>query len=161
MRIAVIPGDGIGPEVIDAALGVLRAAANAFGLPLDIDRLPWSADYYLQTNVTLPPNGYDYLREFDAILLSHMLEHIVPEEQEKILTLYLPFLKENGLVAILVPQEAGYRSDPTHVTFMDHEKMEELGHKFSLRRVASYSFPFPRWVGMYFRHNESVMLLRK
>jgi 3-isopropylmalate dehydrogenase len=70
MRIAVIPGDGIGVEVTAEALKVLRAAAARFGGALDLEMLPWSADYYLQSGVTIPPNGYAMLRdEFDAIFI--------------------------------------------------------------------------------------------
>jgi 3-isopropylmalate dehydrogenase len=70
MRIAAIPGDGIGVEVTAEALKVVRAASSAFGRTLDIEALPWSADYYLQSGVTIPPNGYAMLRdEFDAIFI--------------------------------------------------------------------------------------------
>jgi 3-isopropylmalate dehydrogenase len=70
MRIAVIPGDGIGVEVTAEALKVLRAATARFGGALDLEMLPWSADYYLQSGVTIPPNGYAMLRdEFDAIFI--------------------------------------------------------------------------------------------
>jgi 3-isopropylmalate dehydrogenase len=63
-RIAVIPGDGIGPEVIAQATRVLSRLGG-----LELERLPWSADHYLATGVTLPPDGYDTLRSFDAILI--------------------------------------------------------------------------------------------
>jgi 3-isopropylmalate dehydrogenase len=70
MRIAVIPGDGIGVEVTAEALKVLRAAASAFGRAFDFEMLPWSADHYLQSGVTIPPNGYAMLRDdFDAIFI--------------------------------------------------------------------------------------------
>jgi 3-isopropylmalate dehydrogenase len=63
-RIAVIPGDGIGPEVIAQATRVLSRLGG-----LELEPLPWSADHYLATGVTLPPGGYDVLRSFDAILV--------------------------------------------------------------------------------------------
>ncbi len=70
MRIAVIPGDGIGVEVTAEAVKVLRAAATVFGRTLDFEMLPWSADYYLQSGITMPPNGYAMLRDdFDAIFI--------------------------------------------------------------------------------------------
>lgn len=70
VRIAVIPGDGIGKEVTAEAVKVLKAVTQVTGRAVDLELLPWSADYYLETGITLPPNGYDMLRDqFDAILL--------------------------------------------------------------------------------------------
>lgn len=63
-RIAVIPGDGIGPEVIAQAVKVLNALGG-----LEWHHLPWSADHFLATGETVPPGGYDLLRSFDAILI--------------------------------------------------------------------------------------------
>jgi 3-isopropylmalate dehydrogenase len=82
VRIAVIPGDGIGKEVIAEAVKVLRAASDVAGTPIDLETLPWSADHYLQTGVTIPPNGYDLLRdEFDAILLGALGDPRVPDHR--------------------------------------------------------------------------------
>jgi 3-isopropylmalate dehydrogenase len=63
-KIAVIPGDGIGPEVVAEAVRVLHAVGG-----LELETLPWSADHYLATGVTIPPDGYDLLRRFDAVLI--------------------------------------------------------------------------------------------
>ena len=68
-RIAVIAGDGIGKEVTAEAVKVIEAVGQRFGRSFHLEHLPWSADYYLQTGITLPPNGYDTLREFDAIFI--------------------------------------------------------------------------------------------
>jgi 3-isopropylmalate dehydrogenase len=73
-RVAVIPGDGIGPEVIAEAVKVLDALGG-----LTLERFPWSADHYLATGVTLPPNGYDLLRGFDAILIGALGDPRVPD----------------------------------------------------------------------------------
>jgi 3-isopropylmalate dehydrogenase len=70
VRIAVIPGDGIGKDVTAEAVKVLSAVSAVTGRSLDLEMLPWSADHYLATGVTLPPDGYQMLRDdFDAILL--------------------------------------------------------------------------------------------
>src|SRR4029078_8589731 len=80
MRIAVIPGDGIGKEVIAEALHVLRATSEVEGRPIDLEGLPSGPHHYLQTGVTLPPNGYAMLRdEFDAILLVALGDPRVPD----------------------------------------------------------------------------------
>jgi 3-isopropylmalate dehydrogenase len=81
MRIAVIPGDGIGIEVTSAALNVLRAVGEVYGRRFDLDTLPWSAEYYLQTGVTVPPDGYARLREFDAIFIGAFGDPRVPDNR--------------------------------------------------------------------------------
>ncbi|MCW1413819.1 tartrate dehydrogenase [Rhizobium sp. 1AS11] len=68
-KIAVIPGDGIGVEVINAAWNVLRVAADHFGFALDSTELDWSCNYYLKHGRMMPEDGIEQLREFDAILL--------------------------------------------------------------------------------------------
>ena len=79
MRIAVIPGDGIGKEVIAEALKVIRAVTEVAGKTIELDVLPWGADYFLETGITLPPNGYDFLRQFDAILLGALGDPRIPD----------------------------------------------------------------------------------
>jgi 3-isopropylmalate dehydrogenase len=69
MRIAVIAGDGIGQDVTAEAVKVLTTVGEVYGEPLELEALPWSADHYLQTGVTLPPDGYDQLRQYDAIFV--------------------------------------------------------------------------------------------
>jgi 3-isopropylmalate dehydrogenase len=81
VRIAVIPGDGIGKEVTAEAVKVLRAIGERFGRTFDLAQLPWSADYYLQSGVTIPPNGYDLLREFDAIFIGALGDPRVPDNR--------------------------------------------------------------------------------
>jgi 3-isopropylmalate dehydrogenase len=81
MQIAVIPGDGIGKDVTVEVLKVLNAVAEQFGRPVDIEHLPWSADYYLESKVTMPPDGYDYLRQFDAIFIGALGDPRVPDNR--------------------------------------------------------------------------------
>ncbi|HTI01476.1 MAG TPA: tartrate dehydrogenase [Acidisoma sp.] len=68
-RIALIPGDGIGPDVTQAAWQVLQAAAAVDGLELHGQAFPWSCAYYKETGAMMPPDGIETLRGFDAILL--------------------------------------------------------------------------------------------
>ena len=69
MKLAVIAGDGIGKDVTAEAIKVLTAVGQAFGRRFEVEHLPWSADHYLKTGETLPANGYQLLREFDAIFV--------------------------------------------------------------------------------------------
>lgn len=77
--VAVIAGDGIGPEVIEAAVPVLERAASRDGVRLDWERLPYSADHYLRTGETLPDHAFVHLRDdVDAIFLGAIGDPRVP-----------------------------------------------------------------------------------
>ena len=78
-RIAVIAGDGIGPEVIDAAIPILDAAGTKHRFRLAWERLPYSADHYLKTKETLPDSAFHHLRDdVDAIFLGALGDPRVP-----------------------------------------------------------------------------------
>src|SRR6476660_2283967 len=82
MRIAVIPGDGIGKEVTAEAVKVLKAVCEVVGKTLDLETLPWGADHFLATGITIPPNGHDMLHdEFSAILLGALGDPRVPDNR--------------------------------------------------------------------------------
>jgi 3-isopropylmalate dehydrogenase len=81
MRVAIIPGDGIGKEVTAEALEVLDAVADRFGRRFEFEHLPWGADYYLETGTTIPPNGYDLLRGFDAVFIGALGDPRVPDHR--------------------------------------------------------------------------------
>jgi tartrate dehydrogenase/decarboxylase/D-malate dehydrogenase len=68
-RIAVIPGDGIGVEVIAAARRVLDAVTARHGIDLAYDEFDWSCGRYLEQGAMMPPDGIERLRPYDAILL--------------------------------------------------------------------------------------------
>jgi 3-isopropylmalate dehydrogenase len=68
-RIALIPGDGTGPEVTVEAVKVLQAAAAAFDFSLETTAFDFGGDRYLRTGETLPDTAAAELRAFDAILL--------------------------------------------------------------------------------------------
>jgi len=75
-RIVIIPGDGIGRDVVAEVVPVLRALGG-----LELEQLPWSADYYLQTGITIPPDGYDTLRSFDAVFIGALGDPRVPDNR--------------------------------------------------------------------------------
>ena len=69
-RIALYPGDGIGPEVMAQAVRVLeRVQAQDGRFQLDLTHLPWGADYYFQHGRVAPDDLLEQLRGFDAVLL--------------------------------------------------------------------------------------------
>jgi 3-isopropylmalate dehydrogenase len=74
-KIAVVPGDGIGKEVIAEAVKVVQAS----GAQVDFTSFDWSADRYLRDGVTIPSDGFEMLaREFDAILVGALGDPRVP-----------------------------------------------------------------------------------
>ncbi len=79
-RIAVLPGDGIGPDVTTEAMKVVQAAAERFHLPLQLEEFPWSADHYLETGVTLPEGALEDLRKrYAAIFIGAYGDPRVPD----------------------------------------------------------------------------------
>ena len=74
-RIAVVPGDGIGKEVIPAALKVVEAT----GAAVDFTTFDWSAERYLKDGTTIPPDGFAMLeRDFDAVFVGALGDPRVP-----------------------------------------------------------------------------------
>jgi tartrate dehydrogenase/decarboxylase/D-malate dehydrogenase len=69
LQIAVIPGDGIGREVIPEGLRVLEAAGARFGIDLTLRHFDWSCETYARTGRMMPEDGLEQLRRFDAIYL--------------------------------------------------------------------------------------------
>jgi|SRR5690625_247408 len=79
-RLAVIPGDGIGQEVIPAGLEVLQAvAARDGGFMLETETLDWGSDYYRQHGVMMPADGLERLRNFDAIYFGSVGDPAIPD----------------------------------------------------------------------------------
>jgi tartrate dehydrogenase/decarboxylase/D-malate dehydrogenase len=79
-RIAVIGGDGIGPEVIDQAVRVADAASTRHDrVSLEWNRLPWNSAYYQKTGRMMPEDGWEQLQRHDAILLGAIGSPDVPD----------------------------------------------------------------------------------
>src|SRR3954465_715218 len=68
MKIAVMPGDGVGKEVIPQGLRVLQVAARKFGFTYDTTDYPFGAEHYLEAGVTLPDSALKEIAAHDAIL---------------------------------------------------------------------------------------------
>src|SRR5689334_22626915 len=79
-KIAAIPGDGIGAEVIDAGTRVLEALAQREpGLEFAFERFPWGSDYYLRHAQMVEPGGLEKLKTCDAILFGSAGDPRVPD----------------------------------------------------------------------------------
>jgi tartrate dehydrogenase/decarboxylase/D-malate dehydrogenase len=68
-KIATIPGDGIGNEVVPEGIRVVDAAAKRFGLRFEWEHFPWSCEFYRATGAMMPPDGLAQIRNHDAIFL--------------------------------------------------------------------------------------------
>ena len=75
MRIGVLPGDGVGPEVVAEACKVLEAT----GVPLDLVTLPWGSAYWHEHGRMMPADGIEVARGLDAILLGAVGDPAVPD----------------------------------------------------------------------------------
>jgi 3-isopropylmalate dehydrogenase len=137
MRIAVIPGDGIGKEVTAEAVKVLKAVCDVSGKKLDLETLPWGADHFLATGITIPPNGHDMLRdEFSAILLGALGDPRVPDNRTArdillstrfALDLYINFRPVRLIDDRLSPLKDRGRKDVNFVVFRENTEGVYVG----------------------------------
>lgn len=101
-------------------------------------------------------SDFNILLHFDTLLLAHVAEHMTQNETVELLNNYMPFIKPGGRLIMITPQEAGYRSDSTHVEFMDFSKLRTINKQLNLNVLHEYSFPFPRFMGRVFTYNEFI-----
>jgi len=81
-RVAVIPGDGIGPEVIAEAVRVLERARDTHGVELELTHFDWGAEKFLREGVSLPAGALEMLRDdFEVILAGAFGDPRVPSNQ--------------------------------------------------------------------------------
>jgi tartrate dehydrogenase/decarboxylase / D-malate dehydrogenase len=79
-RVALLPGDGIGPEVTSEAQRLLELVSQLEPtVTFDIESFPWNADFYLETGAMMPENGLEILCQFDAIYLGAVGDLRVPD----------------------------------------------------------------------------------
>ena len=77
--IAVIEGDGIGPEILEHVTPWVASLAEAHGVTFQYTTFPWGSDRYLETGAMMPEDGVERLRSFDAILLGAVGHPEVPD----------------------------------------------------------------------------------
>ena len=78
-RVAAIPGDGIGPEVLEAGLTVIEALEKSEGFGLNTIRFPWGSEFYLQHGRMMKEGGLEALRGFEAIYFGAVGSKAVPD----------------------------------------------------------------------------------
>lgn len=102
MRIAALPGDGIGQEVLPAAVKVLDAAADREALTLSWTWIDWGCDYFKSTGRMMPVDGLEILGEFDAIFLGAIGDPEVPDDVS-LWNLLMPIRRDFDLFVNLRP----------------------------------------------------------
>jgi len=176
MRIAVIPGDGIGVDTTAEAVKVLRAVGDTFGRQFDLEMLPWGADYYLQTGITIPPDGYTLLRGFGAIFIGALGDPRVPHNRHARdillgtrfeLDLFVNYRPVKLLDARLCPLKDRSVSDVNFVVFRENTEglyvglggrfkagtedevavQEELNTYKGVHRIVKHAFQFAQATG--------------
>jgi 3-isopropylmalate dehydrogenase len=173
MRIAIIPGDGIGVETTAEAIKVLRAVGDVFGRRFDLEMLPWGAEHYLQTGVTIPPDGYATLRQFDAIFIGALGDPRVADNRHARdillgtrfeLDLYVNYRPVKLLDARLCPLKDRSTADVNFVVFRENTEglyvgiggrfkagtedevsiQEELNTFKGVHRIVKHAFEFAK-----------------
>jgi 3-isopropylmalate dehydrogenase len=177
LRIAVIPGDGIGVEVSAEAVKIVRCIGEVYGRRFDLGILPWSAEHYLKTGVTIPPNGYALLRDdFDAIFVGALGDPRVPDNRHARdillgtrfeLDLYVNYRPVRLLDDRLCPLKGRTRADVNFVVFRENTEglyvsvggrfkantddevavQEEINTYKGVHRIVRHAFEFARATG--------------
>jgi SAM-dependent methyltransferase len=137
-------GRGVGVDHNEHSVAAARARGLEAYTPAEFARTPHAGP-----------------ERFDALLVAHVLEHLQPEEARPFLTQHLVHLRRGGQVVLITPQEAGFAGDATHVAFLGFDELTQLAAGLGLELQRRYSFPFPRWAGRCFPHNEFVYVGRK
>jgi 3-isopropylmalate dehydrogenase len=177
MRIAIIPGDGIGKEVTAEAMKVLTRVGEVFGRTLELEHLPWGADYLLETGITIPPDGYDTLRGFDAIFIGALGDPRIPDNRHARdillgtrfeLDLYVNYRPVKLIDARLCPLKGRGPKDVNFVVFRENTEglyvsiggrfkagtddeiaiQEELNTFKGVNRIVRHAFAFAKTHGL-------------
>lgn len=136
-RIAVIPGDGIGPEVIEAGMGVLDRVNDERKLGLEFTHFGWNADEYLRTGISMPPGAMDDIRNnYAAVYLGAFGDPRVPDMKHAAdillgmrfqLDLYVNYRPVKLLNDRLCPLKAKGRADVDFVIFRENTEGAYVG----------------------------------
>jgi SAM-dependent methyltransferase len=94
---------------------------------------------------------------FDSMLLAHVLEHLTTQDGIAIIKEYLPYVSDK--VVVICPQEKGFKTDETHINYLNHKCIEQILEKSGLTVTKSYSFPLHKLLGSKtFTYNETVVV---
>jgi 3-isopropylmalate dehydrogenase len=174
MRLAIVPGDGIGVDVTREAVKVLEQVSSRAGLPLETVQFPWSADHYLKTGETVPPGAFqDLAANFDAVFMGAFGDPRVPDMKHAAeillgarfqLDLYVNFRPVRCLDDSLCPLKGFSAGDIDFVVFRENTEgsyvgagglfkkgspdevavQEDLSTRKGVERIIRYAFEWAR-----------------
>jgi SAM-dependent methyltransferase len=104
---------------------------------------------------------YNRPGRFDSLLLAHVAEHMTEAQATALLQEYERLVRPGGALILIAPQEAGFKSDRTHVEMMDFVRLRRIAERVGFPPERAFSFPLPRWAGRFFTYNEFVVVGRK
>ena len=154
-------------KTLDVGCGIGRCLAALPAGSVGTDHNPHSIDLVNRAGLIgfLPEdfrNSSQYsLGAFDTLLISHVLEHMTIEDGIQLIKRHSPLIRVGGMVILICPQEKGFATDPSHVTFLDAEALMAILQATGFAVERTYSFPLPRVVGKIFPYNEFVVVGRK
>jgi SAM-dependent methyltransferase len=148
-------GCGLGRNLHHLGAGAVGVDHNPYSIAVAV-----SQGLTAYTSANFRDSAEAVPESYDTLLLAHVVEHMDRESALSILRDFLMFLKPEGRVVFITPQEAGYRKDETHVRFVDFAGVADLAADVEFEITRGYSFPFPRAVGKFFPYNEFVAVTR-
>jgi SAM-dependent methyltransferase len=153
--------------ILDIGCGVgrnlIHLKGNGVGVDHNLQAIKIAKNLGLNafTNEEFIGSGFDIVNKYDSLLLAHVAEHMTKNEAIDLLKKYVGFLKPKGRLVIITPQERGYKSDLTHIEFIDFQKSRDISKGLGFNFIKEYSFPFPSYVGRFFTYNEFISISQK
>jgi len=151
-------------STLDVGCGIGRNLVNLDGRAVGVDHNSESVAIAVGRGLTaFTPEEFKHSRfsspeTFDSLLMAHVIEHLSRPDALELLRTYLPYVRRGGNIVLITPQERGFRSDPTHVEFVDFGSLEAVSDELGFAVRRTYSFPFPRVFGKVFTYNEFVLV---
>jgi len=145
--IALLPGDGIGQEVVAAARRVLEAAGERFEIRFEFKPYDWGSDYYFRHGLMMPVDALERLREHDALLLGAVGHPDIPDH----ITLHGMLLPnvvslgsdDKGMVRLTLSAPAGKR-------FVAIQLAEDEVLSFNLAYLVAFARSLKLWTSIEF-----------